>query len=57
MEPTSTARWVIAALAALAVVALLAYARNDPGVGGRFPDPEDVRTVVVVVDSGGQDGD
>ena len=57
MERTSTARWVIAALAALAVVALLAYARNDPGVGGRVPDPEDVSTVVVVVDNGGPDGD
>ena len=57
MERTSTARWVIVALAALAVVALLAYARNDPGVGGRVPDPEDVSTVVVVVDNGGPDGD
>ncbi len=57
MDRTTVTRWVIAALAALAVVALLAYARNDPGVGGRVPDPEDVRTVVVVVDNGGPDGD
>jgi hypothetical protein len=55
MDRTSVARWVIAALAALAVVALLAYARNDPGVGGRIPDPEDASAVVV--DSGGRDGD
>ena len=33
-------RWVIVAVVALAIVALLAYARNDPGVGGRSPDPE-----------------
>jgi hypothetical protein len=47
MGATDVPRWLIAALAALGVVALLAYARNDPGVGGRFPDPEDVRVVVV----------
>jgi hypothetical protein len=41
-------RWVIAALAALGVVAMLAWLRNDPGVGGRVPDPKDVRVVVVV---------
>lgn len=43
-------RWVVAALAAVGIVALLAWARNDPGVGGRVPDPEDVRVVVVVED-------
>jgi hypothetical protein len=32
---------VVAVLAALAVVALLAYARGEPGVDGRAPDPED----------------
>jgi hypothetical protein len=41
-------RWVIVALATVGVVAMLAWARNDPGVGGRFPDPEEVRVVVVV---------
>jgi hypothetical protein len=40
-------RWMVVALAALGLVLLLAYARNDPGVGGRFPDPEDVRVVVI----------
>ena len=40
-------RWVIVALATAGIVAMLAWARNDPGVGGRFPDPEDVREVVV----------
>jgi hypothetical protein len=47
MRTTDVRRWLIALLATLGVVALLAYARNDPGVGGRFPDPEDVRVVVV----------
>jgi hypothetical protein len=35
----SGVRWTVALIAALAIVALLAWARNDPGVGGRFPDP------------------
>ncbi len=51
MERSNVGRWLIAALAALGIVAMLAYVRNDPGVGGRFPDPEDVRVVVV---SGGE---
>jgi hypothetical protein len=42
-----TVRWMIAALAALGIILMLAIIRNDPGVGGRFPDPEDVRVVVV----------
>jgi hypothetical protein len=41
-------RWVVMGLATAALVALLAWARNDAGVGGRFPDPEDVTVVVVV---------
>jgi hypothetical protein len=36
---TNLGRWVIAAIAVAAIVALLAWARNDPGVGGREPDP------------------
>ena len=47
MGSSDVGRWLIAALAALGVVAMLAYVRNDPGVGKRFPDPEDVRVVVV----------
>jgi hypothetical protein len=54
MERTTVTRWVIVALAVLAVVALLAYARNDPGVGGRVPDPEDAGALVV--DGGGDHG-
>ena len=47
MLATSAGRWAIAALVALAIVLLVAYARNDPGVGGRIPDPEDAVNVVV----------
>ena len=47
MGTTDVPRWLIALLAALGLVALLAFARNDPGVGGRYPDPEDVRVVIV----------
>jgi hypothetical protein len=50
MGDTIVVRWVIVASAALGIVALLAYVRNDPGVGGRFPDPEDVHGVVIVAD-------
>ena len=36
---------VVAVLAALAIVALLAWARGEPGVDGRAPDPEDAAAV------------
>ena len=36
----------MAVVVVLAVVALVAWARNDPGVDGRAPDPEDAATVV-----------
>ncbi len=39
MLETTWGRWVVGLIAAAAVVALLAWARNDPGVGGRDPDP------------------
>jgi hypothetical protein len=54
MGSSDAVRWLIAALAALGVVAMLAYVRNDPGVGGRFPDPEDVRVVVVADRAGAE---
>jgi len=28
-------RWIVAVIVVLALVAMLAWARNDPGVGGR----------------------
>jgi hypothetical protein len=55
MDRSTGTRWVVVALAVLAVVALLAFARNDAGVDGRAPDPEDA--VAVLVDDGGPDGD
>ena len=39
-------RSLLAVVVVLAVVALVAWARNDPGVDGRAPDPEDAATVV-----------
>jgi hypothetical protein len=36
-------RWVIAGLAALAVVALLIWADRHAGIDDRDPDPEDVQ--------------
>jgi hypothetical protein len=44
---SDSVRWVVMMLAALGVILLLAYARNDPGVGCRVPDPEDVRVIVI----------
>ena len=32
-------RWVLGAILVVAIVALLAWARNDPGVDDRQPDP------------------
>ena len=32
-------RFIVIAIAALGIIALVAFARNDPGVGGRDPDP------------------
>ena len=46
------ARWLLAAAVVLALVALLAWARNDPGVGGRVPDPEDAGAAVVAIRGG-----
>jgi hypothetical protein len=45
MDRPTAGRVLIAILVSLAIVGLLAWARNDPGVGGRVPDPEDVRHV------------
>jgi hypothetical protein len=50
MLETKWARWVISAIVVVAIVALLAWARNDPGVGGRTPDPEDASAASVDAD-------
>lgn len=39
-------RWLAAALAVLAIVAMLAWARRDPGFDDRVPDPEDAAALV-----------
>jgi len=44
---SDSARWVVAVLAAFVVVLLLAFARNEPPVGGCIPDPEDVHVIVI----------
>ena len=46
-------RWIIGVLAALAIVALLAYARRDPGFDDRVPDPEDAAVLIVDVTRNG----
>jgi hypothetical protein len=51
MLDTEARRWAVGAIVVLAVVALLAWARNDPGVGGREPDPPQSTTVVSVDDT------
>jgi hypothetical protein len=38
--------WILAAVAALAIVSLLAFDRREPGFDGRIPDPEDVPAAV-----------
>jgi hypothetical protein len=44
---SDSARWVVAVVAALGVALLLAFARNEPPVGGRISDLEDVHVVVI----------
>jgi hypothetical protein len=44
---------VLLVLAVLAVVALLAWARGEPGVGGRAPDPEDAGATELVSSQAG----
>ena len=39
MLDTDARRWVLGAIVVVAIVALLAWARNDPGVDDRDPDP------------------
>ena len=39
-------RWIMGAIVAFGVVALLAWARNDPGVDDREPDPPQGTEVV-----------
>jgi hypothetical protein len=49
MLDSTAGRWLVGTIVALAIIALLAWARNDPGVGGRQPDPPTSTVVVVAV--------
>ncbi len=46
---SSATRWVLAAIVVAAIVGLLAWARNEPGVGGREPDPPSSTVVIAVI--------
>jgi hypothetical protein len=46
----SPLRWIVIVVVVMALVCLLAYRRNDPGVGGRTPDPEDAASAVEPAD-------
>ena len=43
---TPALRWLFGLIVAAAIVALLAWARNDPGVDDRDPDPPHATEVV-----------
>jgi hypothetical protein len=45
MSDWSPARWVFVIVVALAIVALIAWARHDAGIDDRVPDPEDAVAV------------
>ena len=45
MEDVTITRWLVALLFALALVLLVGFSRNDAGIDGRVPDPEDVVVV------------
>jgi len=46
-------RWIIGVIAALAIVALLAYARRDPGFDDRVDDSGDAAALIVDVTPNG----
>jgi len=48
MGSHSAVRWVIAIVLVLGIVAMLAWRRNGPGVGDRFPDESMGRVTVVI---------
>jgi hypothetical protein len=49
MFESTAGRWLVGTIVALAVIALLAWARNDPGVDDRQPDPPTSNVIVAVV--------
>lgn len=50
---TSTTAWIVAAVAAIAVILLVAYARRDPGFDDRVPDPPGAFVDVSTFTTGG----
>jgi len=53
VNPSDFRRWLVATLALLGIIALLAWARNDPGVGGRLPDPPGAAGIMLTSDDVG----
>ncbi len=51
MLDTDARRAMLAVVVVIAIISLLAWARNDPGVGGREPDPPQGTPVVTDVDT------
>jgi hypothetical protein len=51
MLDTDARRWAVGVIVVLAIVALLAWARNDPGVDDRDPDPPQGTEVVTDADT------
>ena len=50
---THVMRWIVGVIAALAIVALLAYARREPGFDDRVPDPDDAAALILQPASAG----
>ena len=42
----TTLRWVLVVVVAVLIVALLGYARGEPGDDGRTPDAEEIGLVI-----------
>lgn len=52
MQELSVVRWVLAAMIVILLVLLLAYARGNPGDGGRAPDKAHAHAAASVVAPG-----
>ena len=48
MTETSGLRIAMIVIVALLIIALLAYARGNPGDDGRFPDREDIASTIAI---------
>lgn len=52
MTESRTLQWIIAFLLAMALIALIGYARGEPGDDGRVPEAENSSALVLVVGKG-----